>query len=172
MTNSVVPSWNDSGFPIFEPANDEYFALKHARVKLEVAIREHLAEPILGAMLASYGYKVEFFRTTSMFGFPINGVLGRRLPFNLTIERNGIKRLFAIRRLVAREATWGARKGSREAALREADEQRTDVRNYVIIQLANGRCPPNPCGEIGGIPCARSRSCCWYLRSSWRLPSR
>lgn len=62
------------------------------------------------------------------------------------------KRLFAIRRLVAREATWGARKGSREIALREADEQRTDVRNYAIIQLANGRCPPSPYGEIGGDP--------------------
>lgn len=82
------------------------------------------------------------------------------------------KWLFAIRRLVAREATWGARKGSRETALREADEQRTGVRNYAIIQLANGRCPPSPCGEIGGVPCARSCSCCWHLRSSWRLPSR
>ena len=27
LTNSVVPSWNDSGFPIFEPANGGYFAL-------------------------------------------------------------------------------------------------------------------------------------------------
>ena len=32
FTSSVVPNWNDSGFPIFEPANDEYFALKHAQV--------------------------------------------------------------------------------------------------------------------------------------------
>ena len=94
LTNSVVPSWNDSGFPLFEPANDEYFALKHAQVKLEVAIREHLAEPILGAMLESYGYKVEFFRLESMPAFPTNCVLGRRLPFNLTIERNGIKKAF------------------------------------------------------------------------------
>ena len=34
LTSSIVPNWNDSGFPIFEPANDEYFALKHAQVKL------------------------------------------------------------------------------------------------------------------------------------------
>ncbi len=94
FTSSVVPNWNDSGFPIFEPANDEYFALKHAQVKLEVAIREQLAEPILGAMLESYGYKVEFFRPESMPAFPTNGVLGRWLPFNLTIERHGIKKAF------------------------------------------------------------------------------
>ncbi len=111
LTNSVVPSWNDSGFPLFEPANDEYFALKHARVKLEVAIREHLVEPILGAMLASYGYKVEFFRTTSMLGFPINGVLGRRLPFNLTIERNGIKKAFCYTEIGGPRGYMGSEEG-------------------------------------------------------------
>lgn len=111
MTNSVVPSWNDSGFPIFEPANGEYFALKHAQVKLEVAIREQLAEPILGAMLASYGYKVEFFRTTSMLGFPINGVLGRRLPFNLTIERNGIKKAFCYTEIGSPRGYMGSVEG-------------------------------------------------------------
>lgn len=111
MTNSVVPSWNDSGFPIFEPANGGYFALKHAQVKLEVAIREHLAEPILGAMLALYGYKVEFFRTTSMLGFPINGVLGRQLPFNLKIERNGIKKAFRYTEIGGPRGSMGSEEG-------------------------------------------------------------
>ena len=111
LTNSVVPSWNDSGFPIFEPANDEYFALKHAQVKLEVAIREHLAEPILGAMLESYGYKVEFFRPESMPAFPTNGVLGRRLPFNLTIERNGIKKAFCYTEIGGPRGYMGSEEG-------------------------------------------------------------
>lgn len=111
MTNSVVPSWNDSGFPIFEPANDEYFSLKHARVKLEVAIREHPVEPILGAMLESYGYKVEFFRPESMPAFPTNGVLGRRLPFNLTIERNGIKKAFRYTEIGGPRGYMGSEEG-------------------------------------------------------------
>ena len=111
MTNSVVPSWNDSGFPIFEPANGEYFVLKHAQVKLEVAIREHLAEPILGAMLESYGYKVEFFRPESMPAFPTNDVLGRQLPFNLTIERNGIKKAFRYTEIGGPRGSMGSEEG-------------------------------------------------------------
>lgn len=94
LNNPIDLNWNDSGFPIFEAANDEYFALKRAQEQLEVKIRERLAEPILGAMLESYGYKVEFFRLSPMPAFPTNSTLGRRLPFNFTIERNGIKTAF------------------------------------------------------------------------------
>lgn len=94
LNNPIDLNWNDSGFPIFEAANDEYFALKRAQEQLEVKIRERLAEPILGAMLESYGYKVEFFRLSPMPAFSTNSTLGRRLPFNFTIERNGIKTAF------------------------------------------------------------------------------
>lgn len=94
LKNPVSQNRNDSGFPIFEAANDEYFALKRAQERLEVEIRERLAEPILDAMLKMHGYEVEFFHPSSMPAFPTNSALGKRLPFNLTIERNGIKAAF------------------------------------------------------------------------------
>lgn len=94
LGNPTSLSWNDSGFPIFEAANDEYFALKRAQERLEVEIRECLAEPILAAMLETHGYEVEFFHPVPMPAFPTNRTLGKYLPFNLTIERDGIKAAF------------------------------------------------------------------------------
>ena len=91
LSNPTSLSWNDSGFPIFEAANDEYFALKRAQERLEVEIRERLAEPILAAMLETNGCKVELFHPVPMPAFPTNRTLGKYLPFNLTIERDGIK---------------------------------------------------------------------------------
>lgn len=94
LSNSISLNWNESGFPIFEAANDEYFALKRAQERLEVEIRERLAEPILAAMLETHGYEVEFFHPVPMPAFPANRTLGKYLPFNLTIERDGIKAAF------------------------------------------------------------------------------
>lgn len=94
LSNPTSLSWNDSGFPIFEAANDEYFALKRAQERLEVEIRERLAEPILAAMLETNGCKVELFHPVPMPAFPTNRTLGKYLPFNLTIERDGIKVAF------------------------------------------------------------------------------
>lgn len=94
MNNPVSLAWNNSDFPIFEVANDEYFALKRAQEQLEVDIRRFLAEPVLGAMLESYGYKVEFCAPLVKPAFPTNAALGKWLPFNFTIERNGIKAAF------------------------------------------------------------------------------
>lgn len=45
-------------------------------------------------MLETHGYEVEFFHPVPMPAFPTNRTLGKYLPVNLTIERDGIKAAF------------------------------------------------------------------------------